>query len=142
MGRSIDPQSDHWKSLRARVIKRDGDCFICHTKEHLTAHHIKPRRIGGKTNDRNLITLCEVCHNKVEYYDLDWAGIINLKQQRRYGFSDDFTSQSDSVKIGKDRFGVFVIRGAKQSEPVIYEGAWPRTPTVKDRIPVYDRPAA
>lgn len=61
---------------RLKVIKRDGNrCVVCGTGLNLIVHHIdnKGRHLGDsvklitKYNNRmeNLITLCNICHNKV-----------------------------------------------------------------------------
>ena len=56
-----------WKDLKARVLARDGHkCMKCKRKDHLTPHHIKPRKWGGKDELRNLITFCSSCHDAVE----------------------------------------------------------------------------
>jgi HNH endonuclease len=55
-----------WPTIREEVLRRDGRrCQHCGTRERLTVHHITPRPLG--THDpRNLITLCEGCHNVLE----------------------------------------------------------------------------
>lgn len=143
MGRPLDPTSEHWKTLRSKILARDKSCFVCGTKQHLTVHHIKPRKHGGKTNERNLITMCGACHDHVEYYDMDWPAIINLQKQKRYGFQDDFgDNENETYKLGKDQFGVFVVRGIKQNSPVRYVGVWPEAvPKVKERPVYYTLPA-
>ena len=59
-------QSEAWTKLRKKVIKRDKICKLCGKATCLTVHHIKPRSEGGSNDERNLETLCEDCHNKVE----------------------------------------------------------------------------
>lgn len=138
MGRPINPNSEHWKKMRAKIIKRDKCCFVCSTKNNLTVHHIKPRRKGGKTHERNLIAMCAECHDRVEYYDMDWPAIINFQKQKRYGFSDDFDAvHGEPRKVGRDKFGIFVVRGIPQNASVTYDGVWPiATPKIKES-PVY-----
>jgi hypothetical protein len=62
----LDPNGPEWRSLRSRVMQRDGRrCRHCGTTERLSVHHITPRPEG--TNDpRNLVTLCSTCHDAVE----------------------------------------------------------------------------
>lgn len=55
--------------LRSRVLKRDGyRCVLCGERpannEHITLnlHHIRPRGVGGLTEEENLVTLCHTCH--------------------------------------------------------------------------------
>ncbi|MFC1551009.1 HNH endonuclease [Candidatus Latescibacterota bacterium] len=61
---------------RMRIIKRDlYRCRICgrnpdnHTDIELHVHHIRPWSKGGLTEDDNLITLCDTCHNGLEPHE-------------------------------------------------------------------------
>jgi 5-methylcytosine-specific restriction endonuclease McrA len=42
------------------VTSSAGACVVCGSTSRLTAHHLEPRREGGKV----LITLCGLCHNR------------------------------------------------------------------------------
>jgi DNA-directed RNA polymerase subunit RPC12/RpoP len=55
-----------WKARRAQVKNRDGNrCKHCGSRERLSVHHIVPRPVG--THDpRNLVTLCDPCHDVAE----------------------------------------------------------------------------
>jgi len=60
-----------WDDIRELVYKRDGyRCRACgrHKSQvkKLNAHHIILLRISQTNNDRNLITLCDECHIKLE----------------------------------------------------------------------------
>lgn len=59
--------------LRMAVLMRDKRrCRICgrrpedHLDLELHVHHVRPRRLGGLTNDVNLITLCQTCHKGLD----------------------------------------------------------------------------
>lgn len=134
MGRPVDFDSKHWKAIRAQVIKRDKSCFICQSISYLTAHHIKPRRHGGKTTVRNLITLCQNCHDDIEAADGDWTVIINTRQRRYFGYDDPVFDRKRKRLIGKDRFGIFCIDGADPKKPIVYDGVWPK---VESPRPMY-----
>lgn len=71
-------------NLRLACLIRDE--FVCrHCKEKgkkLEAHHIVPRANGGKDTIKNLLTLCEKCH------DDHHAGKIKLKIVGVEGFKD------------------------------------------------------
>lgn len=75
--------SKHWLSFRKRVFKRDKyQCQRCEqfygeNGLQLTAHHIIPRP-RGRTVIKNLITLCNSCHDFVEINGFDF-GNSNLK---------------------------------------------------------------
>jgi len=66
-----------WKVRRKAAIQRDSRrCRFCNIRQgmngiNLEVHHIVPRRRGGGTHNlRNLITLCQTCHNRIHYGDL------------------------------------------------------------------------
>ena len=56
------------ENIRKAVILRDNcKCKECGKSNcMLEVHHIVPRRMNGKNNLGNLITLCEKCHQKTE----------------------------------------------------------------------------
>ena len=125
MGRPLNPLSKRWKGLRAQVIARDAECHICGGKIHLSAHHIKPRKHGGKTELRNLMCLCLTCHDFVELHDLDWSGIIKLRHERKTMGYDGKAKAEGTRLVGKDKWGVFVVNDAKPGDSITYEGTWP-----------------
>lgn len=61
-------------SVRREVLRRDGyKCVQCHWSRelwnkddprHLEIHHVKPHVEGGSNDAENLISLCNVCHDK------------------------------------------------------------------------------
>ena len=56
-----------WKHLRTACLTRDyNQCVICTGLDRLTAHHVTPRKQGGKDTLDNLITLCYRCHGAIE----------------------------------------------------------------------------
>ena len=56
------------ENIRKAVILRDGcKCMECWKQNiMLEVHHIVPRRLKGKNNLGNLITLCSSCHQETE----------------------------------------------------------------------------
>ena len=55
-----------WYKIRLKVLERDNHvCQNCH-KEGNDVHHIIPRIEGGTATLDNLITLCHVCHMRIE----------------------------------------------------------------------------
>ena len=57
--------SSCWEAFRLCVLMRDDDkCRIC-GKPAREVHHIRPRYLKGKDHPRNLIALCEKCHDDV-----------------------------------------------------------------------------
>ena len=65
-----------WIAIRdaIRVIYEDK-CAIC-GKPAREVHHIRPKHLGGKNHPRNLILLCDDCHDEV-HREID-EGISNL----------------------------------------------------------------
>ena len=57
--------TDEWIAIRdaIRVIYEDR-CAIC-GKPAREVHHIRPKHLGGKNHPRNLILLCDDCHDEV-----------------------------------------------------------------------------
>ena len=69
-----------------RILARDGrKCRSCGSRRHLTFHHIIPREDGGKTDERNLVTLCNRCHDLVEMGELKWVefGFAKMEKERQ-----------------------------------------------------------
>ena len=68
-------QNNIWRELRKLVCKRDGfKCMECgrssNTRNFLQVHHID---YDVTNNDlSNLITLCNVCHGKINYKREEW----------------------------------------------------------------------
>ena len=65
----LDPR---WQKVRLRIMERDSfECSACGDKEStLHVHHKKydkGKRIW-ETEDKDLITLCENCHERVEQF--------------------------------------------------------------------------
>lgn len=57
--------TDEWIAIRdaIRVIYEDK-CAIC-GKPAIEVHHIRPKHLKGKNHPRNLILLCNDCHDEV-----------------------------------------------------------------------------
>jgi transposase-like protein len=72
------------KKQRLRVLKRDGyRCLICGERPadnvHITlhVHHVWMWSHGGLTDDSNLITICQTCHDGLEpHQDFSLFGLI------------------------------------------------------------------
>jgi len=60
----LDPES--YKQLCRQVLQRDGwRCQACGARLNLEVHHKELRSQSGDDSERNLITLCALCHAKV-----------------------------------------------------------------------------
>jgi len=43
-----------------------GSCYFCDSAQKLEKHHIIPQRFGGSDEEKNLVTVCRSCHEKLE----------------------------------------------------------------------------
>ena len=79
------------ENLRIATLIRDK--FTCQkcgkTACGLEAHHIIPKRKGGNDSIRNLISLCNGCHDNIKYHELDYVSFFQtLIQGRNVNFKD------------------------------------------------------
>ena len=76
------------ENIRKSIILRDGcKCMECGKSNCvLEVHHIVPKRLNGKNNQDNLITLCSSCHDKTkgqeESFIKYYQSMINSKNIR------------------------------------------------------------
>ena len=54
-----------YRVWRAHVIRRDGKCVCCHSRQNRHAHHIKHATYSPelKFDVSNGVTLCQTCHS-------------------------------------------------------------------------------
>lgn len=85
-----------WKIVRRLVLERDRRrCRRCGNRWRLSPHHVKPRDQGGSNDPRNLITLCDACHDWAEIETaergLSWVDLLRRPEidgVRRLWFRD------------------------------------------------------
>lgn len=73
--------------LRMKVLKRDGyKCKICgrrpadYVDVELHVHHIRPYGKRGVTTEKNLVALCQTCHNGLDpHFELSLYSLIDPK---------------------------------------------------------------
>ncbi len=79
-GAGVYKRGPRWKSIRRKVLKRDGGCQHCPSTINLHVHHKIPFRMfdsPDEANDlENLITLCDVCH-RTEEAQYKWVKIAD-----------------------------------------------------------------
>jgi len=57
---------NRWTAIKHERLSMVGNkCETCKSTKSLNAHHIIPRKDGGKHTLKNIIILCEDCHKKV-----------------------------------------------------------------------------
>jgi 5-methylcytosine-specific restriction endonuclease McrA len=74
-GISFEPYSADWTKALKKLIKARDDytCQLCHKKGTIV-HHIDYNK--KNCNPKNLITLCESCHSKTNYYREKWKNLF------------------------------------------------------------------
>jgi len=70
--------SKKWSWYRIKILKRDNfQCSECESKENLNVHHLTYRNLGNEQM-KDLITLCNKCHKKAHFYDLNKSAKADL----------------------------------------------------------------
>ena len=109
------------RKQRLRVLKRDDfRCRICgerpadnvHIKLHI--HHMRMWSRGGLTEDINLITVCETCHDGLEPHE-DWS-LIQLVPGA--SFPDHFDAEQRNHVEGVARYRE-LVRSIKTESAVL-----------------------
>lgn len=55
-------------NIRKTMITDESVCGKCGTKANLEIHHMFPVILGGDNDERNLLILCEECHQETTNY--------------------------------------------------------------------------
>lgn len=91
------------KSSNYHGGKRDGECYFCGSGPPLEEHHIIPRRFGGPDKRSNIVSLCQLCHQRLErLYDksfYEWFGIDDEKGKRTYHRQCEIDSCKNQAKV-------------------------------------------
>jgi 5-methylcytosine-specific restriction endonuclease McrA len=85
-----------YRDWRKTILKRDGCCVLCFSKERLEAHHILPYRDcdGDKRYDvENGITVCKQCHIK-----------LYLKEYEYIKLFKEYIKENKIKKCGSSKF--------------------------------------
>jgi len=57
--------------IQKLLIKQKGICLVCNEllnlQEKWEVHHVKPKKLGGKNDIKNLIVLHQMCHSQVTH---------------------------------------------------------------------------
>jgi hypothetical protein len=68
---------ERWLEVRSQILLRDHfRCRECGYYKHLEVHHIIPKSKGGTDDPKNLVTLCQRCHDKKH-------GIVRQKRENK-----------------------------------------------------------
>jgi 5-methylcytosine-specific restriction endonuclease McrA len=75
------------KFNKRNILLRDNyTCQYCGKKLHskeLTLDHVKPRKLGGKTNWENIVTCCKDCNSKKSEYLLHQTNMNLLSEPKK-----------------------------------------------------------
>lgn len=93
------------EKTHAFVVRRDGGCVVCGSKEHLHDHHLRKRSKQGSDRAGNQVTLCKDCHADVH------AGLIDLPITDGAQWRDASTVNAVCGKLRKQatEFGIVPI---------------------------------
>ena len=96
---TINVNNDYFSEvLKEKVRKRDNNvCYVCENNKDLEVHHVLPRKLGGKNEEDNLITLCAKCHRHIETGNREYA-IKKCYENAKvsYGYLDYILEQQSS----------------------------------------------
>ena len=68
---------DAYPQLCQRVLKRDGwRCQACGSMQQLQVHHKQFRSHSGDDSEKNFITLCNRCHERIH----DNGSVVSLNK--------------------------------------------------------------
>ena len=98
--------SNSWKNLKAKVIKRDGGiCQGCFLELPLDVHHLTYERIGDELGV-DLISLCRQCHDRIHlkpsYSSNKWKDYMEWKTEKKPKDFDDMTEIEKKEYILKE----------------------------------------
>ncbi len=73
-----------WGDTKRLVYERDnGQCAFCGERA-VDCHHIVLKSLGGKNDERNLISLCRACHETVHSDTKYYTPILFERQTNFY----------------------------------------------------------
>lgn len=74
------------KQIYQQIIENEPYCQLCGSTSYLHIHHIYYRSQLGKTTPKNLIRLCNNCHNLVHTNKKKYQPILLELQYKKYGY--------------------------------------------------------
>lgn len=99
--------SEHWRTTRAKQLRRHPVCAVCLSREQLEVHHIKYSdsngSLLGREMPRHLRTLCRTCHGKIHWYGLEqWVVKLPVLDQNRLDIIKRAPAPDGYYKIPKN----------------------------------------
>ena len=94
-------ESPLWRSIRGRVLARDGDkCRICGSEADHVHHQRYNRAILSGRDIRELLSLCSSCHKGFEFDDNGKKrDILEVKRLAKNEMSSDITPEQRQAHI-------------------------------------------
>ena len=103
------------ENIRKAVILRDDcKCKECGKSNcKLEVHHIKPRRLNGSNTLDNLITLCEICHQKTEgkeeQYMKHYFDILKSSDNKNLNYAQHVMIGKQWLREQLSEFGILYL---------------------------------
>ncbi len=87
---------------RARLTS-DG-CLLCGSKLQVTLHHLIPRKMGGATEEENLLSVCRPCHDAIHRGEIDVTDLVmEVSIKRTLGLLHNIDDQDSGKNSADDR---------------------------------------
>lgn len=74
------------KKVYQQICEEEPYCILCGSNYWLQVHHIYYRSQGGLTVKKNLIRLCQKCHNLVHSNKKKYQPMLLEIQYKKYGY--------------------------------------------------------
>ena len=74
------------KQIYQQIAENEPYCQLCGSTSYLHIHHIYYRSQLGLTTPKNLIRLCDKCHQMVHSNKKKYQPVLLEKQYKKYGY--------------------------------------------------------
>lgn len=82
---------------------RTKHCCACRSKKNIHHHHLVPKSLGGTDDEKNILSLCNICHSKIHRRGKEFAvsALISKALQEKKGQGFVVGGLPFGYKIGK-----------------------------------------
>jgi hypothetical protein len=77
--------TEHWINLRNKKVKDCYRCFMCHSQERLSLHHLNYTHLGNEV-DNDTVVLCSRCHYRAHFCGKNNKKKLDKKYKRMLYF--------------------------------------------------------
>lgn len=110
--------SDEWKELRKQAYRRSKNrCELCNNTAH-SVHHIKYPKHYSQDKLKNLLVVCDSCHNKLHGLP---DGIDTLKEKIKQALYDIGIEQMVICKMLDSLYKYSRLSHIKELEEILKE---------------------